>query len=447
MIFLNVVVACVATSMLATSMTTALPALIEDLRIDAIQGQWVTSGYSLAMAVVMPLTAFLVTRFPTKPLYVFGLLLNAVGVAMCAISPSFLILMVSRVLQALGNGVLGSMAQVILLTIYPRERRGTVMGWYGLSVSAAPLIAPILAGFIVDMLGWRWIFWGMLPIILIAVVWAFVSFDNVLETHQQRFDALSFLLSVILLSGITLGMGSLGTVASYVELGCGLIAGILFTVRQLRAERPFLDLRVFENRNFTISVIAVMLFYLVMMGSSTIIPLYVQSIVGASAVVSALVVLPGSAASAVVSPLAGKLYDRFGMRPLLLVAAALLVTSNTGMLLVVRNTPLWVAALFNVMRCIAIGCLLMPLLTWGTEGMSSSDTAHANALFSSLRTTAGAIGTVVFVAMMEMGAGGAVIPSRAVAGVHGMHIAFLGMAVGSVALLAIGLLFARRRTR
>ena len=138
MIFLNLVITCIASSMLATALTTALPAVIEDLEISVTTGQWLTSGYSLAMAIIMPLTAFLITRFPTRRLYLTGISVFLAGLVLCIIAPNFPAVMAARVLQAAGNGILSSMAQVIILSIYPAEERGTAMGWYGLSIGAAP---------------------------------------------------------------------------------------------------------------------------------------------------------------------------------------------------------------------------------------------------------------------------------------------------------------------
>lgn len=153
LIFINILLTCVASSMLSTALTTALPPIVRDFHISVTTGQWLTSGFSLAMGIMMPLTAFLITRFPTRRLYLTAIIVFIAGLAMCVIAPNFLFMMTGRVLQACGNGILSSMAQVILLTIYPAEQQGTIMGWYGLSVGAAPVVAPTLAGILVDSMG------------------------------------------------------------------------------------------------------------------------------------------------------------------------------------------------------------------------------------------------------------------------------------------------------
>ena len=448
LIFANVVLSCIATSMLATAMSVALPDVIRDFGVSVTLGQWVTSGYSLAMAITMPLTAFLITRFPTKPLYLAGLALSIAGVALCAVAPSFPVLMAARILQACGNGLLTAMAQIILLTIYPASKRGSVMGWYGLSVSAAPVIAPTIAGLIIDALSWRAIFWCVLPIIAVSLAFAVFVFADVLESRPKRFDIPSFALSGVAFAGITLGVGGIGSsplALCAAEVCVGIAAGAAFTVRQLRLPEPFLDVRTFASREFTLSVIGSMLLYFVMMGSGTIMPLYIQSILGQSATTSALVVLPGSVAMALVSPFAGRIYDAMGMKPLFIAGAIALLASNAGMVGLGSDSPLWVPAVWNAVRNVSIGCLMMPLLTWGTSKLPDSMTAHASALLTSLRTVAGAVGTAVFVGIMTAVAGGSLSADRAAQGMAGLSTAFVCMAASTCILLAIAFFGVRTR--
>ena len=144
LIFINIMITCIASSMLATALTTALPPIMEDFGITIATGQWLTSGYSLAMGVVMPLTAFLITRFPTRRLYLSGIGMFIIGLLFSIFSGNFAVMMIGRVLQACGNGVLMSAAQVVILSVYPAEKKGTMMGTYGLATTAAPIVAPTM---------------------------------------------------------------------------------------------------------------------------------------------------------------------------------------------------------------------------------------------------------------------------------------------------------------
>lgn len=444
LIFINILISCIASSMLATALTTALPAVIGDLNITVNMGQWLTSGYSLAMGIMMPLTAFLITRFPTKKLYLAALLSFLAGLIICAEAPSFPIMMAGRVLQAGGNGIMTSMAQVILLTIYPPEKRGTIMGWYGLSIGAAPVIAPTLAGLIVDSCGWRMIFIIAIGIVLLSLIFAIFVFDNVLDTVKKKFDVVSFVISIFAFGGITLGVGNIGTyhfvsvqVLPVLVIGC--IAAVMFVYRQLAMNSPFLELRILKNKNYTISVIGSMLLYLVMMGSSVILPLYVQNIMGYSAVISSFVSMPGSVIMAIVSPCAGKIYDKVGMKVLFVAGAFCMTGSNIGMYFINMDTPLWLPAVLNVIRCVSIGCLMMPLVTWGTSFIEKDKTAHATALLTSLRTIAGAIGSAVFVSIMTVVAESSASAYGDSAGIHGLNVTFIAMAFSSFVLLLISI--------
>ena len=444
MIFLNLVITCIASSMLATALTTALPAVIEDLEISVTTGQWLTSGYSLAMAIIMPLTAFLITRFPTRRLYLTGISVFLAGLVLCIIAPNFPAVMAARVLQAAGNGILSSMAQVIILSIYPAEERGTAMGWYGLSIGAAPVIAPTVAGFIVDLISWRAIFAIAAVIMAAALITACFVFDDVLETSKKKFDMPSFIISIFAFGGITLGIGNIG---SYDFLSpqvlpvliVGGAAAVIFAYRQLRTEQPFLELRILKNRNYFLSVAGSMLLYFVMMGSSILMPLYAQSVMGYSATVSGLIVLPGSAVMAVISPFAGRIYDRLGIRILFVTGSSAMLLSCLGMVFVHTGTPVIVAALWNVLRCASIGFLMMPFVTWGTESIRRDLTAHGTALLTSLRTVAGAVGTAVFVAVMSSVAEGSAEKYGSEASMHGINIAYLCMGCVTVLLLLIGI--------
>lgn len=451
LIFVCLVVSGIASSTLATAMTTALPELVNDFGVSTSIGQWVTSGYSLAMGVIMPLTAFLITRFPTKKLYMTGIGGFIVGLLFSIFAPNFGLMMVGRVLQACGNGILMSAAQVVILTVYPDEKKGTMMGTYGLATTAAPIIAPTIAGLMIEAFGWKSIFYLVLVIMAAAFVFSGIVFEDVLELQDKKFDFLSFVESIFAFGGITLGVGnisSFGLVST--QAGLPLLIGIvfcaLFIVRQCRLEKPFLDVKILSNRDYAVSVISSMVLYLVMMGSSVMMPLYVQSVMGYSAVVSGLVTLPGSVATAVVSPLAGRLYDKMGIKKIFVAGAAILVISNIGMYFLTMSMPLWVAAGLNVIRNISIGSLMMPLLTWGTSNVKSQKVADASSLLTSFRTIAGAIGSAVFVGIMNTVS----INSAAAYGdnalMHGMNVSFLWMAIGAVVLLMISIFGVRRST-
>ncbi|PJM79867.1 DHA2 family efflux MFS transporter permease subunit [Bifidobacterium scaligerum] len=449
LIFVNILLSCIAATIMATALTTALPPIVADLGITMQVGQWLTSGYSLAMGIVMPLTAFLITRFPTKPLYLAGAVLFIVGSLICVVPVPFAVIMIGRVVQACGNGLLMSMAQVVLLTLYP-DNRGTVMGWYGLAVGVTPVIAPTLSGLMVDAFGWRSIFYLVIAVMVVSLIVACFVFGNVLKISKRSFDVLSFAVSIVAFGGVTLGVGNIGSMpfvstTVLLPLVLGLAASIWFVVLQLHRERPFLDVRILRNRGFALSVIGSMMLYFAMMGSSVMLPLYVQTIKGGSASMAGLVSLPGSLAMAIISPMAGRLYDRFGVKRLFLIGGICLTASNLCMRLLSLSASIWVAATINVARSLAIGCLMMPLVTWGTSSAGEGRLADANALLTALRTIAGAIGQAVFVGMMTALAASAHAGGLdlAAANMRGLNLTFLAMGACAVPLIVIPLVFLR----
>ncbi|ORY48748.1 MFS general substrate transporter [Neocallimastix californiae] len=286
LIFINVSISTFAGTMLGTALTTALPPIMKDYNISVNTAQWLTSGFNLVMSIIIPLTSFLITRFKTKRLFLTAIILFLSGNIIAISSFNFFTLLVGRIVQAGGSALISSMAQVITLSIFPPEKRGYYMGWYGLALNAAPIISPTIAGILVDAIHWKMIF-------ILAACIAFGS--------------------------ITLAVGNFGThkFISYhvgMVLLIGFIAGVIFTYRQLHIKIPFLDLRVFKHKDFTIAVWSTIIIQLILMGSAIIFPVYFQQVKGRSATISGLAVLPGTMALSIVSPFAGKIYDKIGIR-------------------------------------------------------------------------------------------------------------------------------------
>ncbi|MBO4887290.1 MAG: multidrug efflux MFS transporter [Firmicutes bacterium] len=446
LIFISLLVGSVVSSFLSTALNTALPSIISVLNVSVDTGQWITSGFSLAMGIVMPLTAFLITRFNTKPLFICGLLLFIIGSVLCAVSTSFVPMMIGRILQAASSGILTAMTQVVILSIFPKEKQGSYMGWYGLAVSAAPIVAPTIGGILVDSLGWRSIFWIVAGLMGLVLVLALFSFSNVLPARKASFDVLSFAISIFAFGGITLGVGQLSSKGisdpmTLIALVAGILGSLLFVFRQLRSSEPFLDLRILKYRNYTVSVLGSMVLYLIMMGGSVLTPLYLQRTLGFSATVSGLLTLPGSLLSMICSPIAGKIYDKLGMKKLFMIGGCMFLLGNAGMAFP-ESLPVLIIA-YSI-RCGAISFMMMPFVTWGIAGIKDNNsTAHGTALLTSLRTIAGAIGTAVFVGIMSSAAQSAAGIASPNPGTYGFRIAAVGMAAISLFMYIAGMILIR----
>jgi len=447
LMFININISCIATFMLGTALTTSLPPIMKDLHITVNTGQWLTSGMALFLAIMTPCTAYLITRFKTKRLYCTSMLFFIIGMVICAFATKFWMMMVGRIIQGCGNGILNAMAQVIILTIFPPEKRGTYMGWYGLSSGVAPVISPIIAGILADTIGWRSIFFLAIGIMGVSFIFALAVFDDVLPTIQKEFDTVSLVLSALSFGGITLGVGNLGSyqILSW-QVGfsfvLGLISGCLFSYRQLHISVPFLDIRVFKHRNFTIAVISMTLLQAILMGPTMIFPVYVQEIKGRSATISGLVTLPGSLAMALVSPFAGNIYDRIGMKQLFIVGSTILIFSHFVVYFISVHQSIWILSGINIFRSVALGILLMPLVTWSMKGIPVVKTSDATALFNSIRYIGNAVGTAIFISITTMVAD-AMKGRKESPQMYGINVSFLIMSIISVVVLMLGIFSGR----
>lgn len=425
--FAAILVSCIACSMLSTALNTALPQIMDEFQVNVSTGHWLTSIYSLIMGIMTLATPFLLKRFKSKTLYLVTLVIFMTGLVMDGFTSSFLVMMVGRILQAAGNGIMVAQGQVMILTAYPQENRGSIMGIYGLAVGAAPIFAPTVAGIIVDLFGWRMIFYAVFCIAFFSLIIAAVTFENVLENAVEKFDILSFALCGGGFNGLLLAAGNIGSYSVIsmpvlLPLFVGLVSSCFFVFRQLYMEKPFIELGILKKERYRTAIIASVIMYMAVMASSILLPVYIQSVRGYSATISGLVTMPGAIASALISPVSGKLYDKYGINKIFSGGGSLLAISNLGMILIPGNAPLFVPAALNVVRCAGIGCMMMPLVTWGMSCLEKELTSDGTALLTSLRTVAGAFGSAMFMAVFS-------IVSANTTGLSGIRAAFVGLMV------------------
>ena len=444
MIFVNIVVICTATSMMSTALATALPSISAALDISDSLTQWLTSGYMLIMGIMMPASAYFVKRFPTKRLYTATVLTFIIGMVIDLLAQDFYTLMFGRVLQAAANGILMSMAQVVLMTIYPRERHGTVLGWYGLSMSAAPIIAPTIAGIMINVFGWRGAFYLPLIIAVVSLIITLVSMVDVVDVSKIPFDVFSFVTCAMMFGGITLGVSGITTYGllspiTLIPLAIGIVGSFIFIYRQRHLEKPFLELRLFRTRQFSLSVVCGMIYYAIVMSFSLLTPVCYQKCYGYDPAMAGLFILPSALLCAIMSPMAGKLYDKYGIRKPLIVTMICCMLSCLGMGMVGVDTqiliPLALCSLIGIS-----GCMVMPMTTWGVSSVEPAYRADATALINSIRTVAGALGMAVMMGVVTMIAGDRVPVD--VATMEGMNIAYTIMGVMSIVLIVLAF-FAR----
>lgn len=407
-IFLVMVLGSVITSIVSTVMSTALPVIMEDFNIPASEAQLTTSIYSLVSGIMILATAFIVKKYPTKRLFFISIGMFTIGVLLCAIAPSFWVMLLGRIIQGVGYGIIISMTQMVILIIIPEGKRGFAMGIYGLAVTFAPVIAPMLAGLIIDHWGWRPIFYIILVFCVVDLLLGLKYMRNVLENSEQKFDILSMVLAAV---GFTCIILTASNMASYpfisLQVGLLLLIGIVtlvfFVRRQLHLETPLLNLRVFSTRDFTVAVIICSLFYALMNGMSTIIPILVQTIQHQSATVFGIVIAPCALITGLFSPITGKLYDKIGMRPLALIGCSLVLISNIWILFTNANSSSYMLILPLALMGFGMAFVMMNITTFGMARLVGDEKTDGTALLSCLRTIGGSLGTALFVSMMSFG--------------------------------------------
>ena len=405
-------------------LSSALPIIVSEFHISVTTGQWLTSVFQLVMGVMVPLTAFLTRRFSTRQIVICSMAVFTLGSVLAWLGPNFVWVLVGRVLEAGGTGVMWPVLQITVFSIYPLSRRGFAMGTVGMAMSVAPAIGPTLGGWQTDANGWRSIFLTMTIIGVISLLAAMFGLHN-FGSHDPsaRADFFSACLSVIGFGGLMFGFTNSETYgfAAPVTWGpmvVGLVGIVWFALRNLRAGKryreavakdksalpqpPLLDLEVLKNRSFTVGTITASLAFFAFSSILVIMPLYIQTDRGYSATMSGLIMLPGAIGQCVSQFFGGRAMDRFGARPVALFGSIVLTLGTLGMSLVAMDTWIWWVSICQFIRQIGMGFLLMPITTWSLNCLNGpSEVSAGSSVTNTARQIAGAVGAPVLVILME----------------------------------------------
>lgn len=436
-----------------TTMSVAIPALMADLHIDAQTAQWLTTGFMLTMAVVIPITGFLMNRFSTRQMFIGSLGLFAAGTLLAALAPGFGVLLVARIVQAGGTAIMMPLLMTSILMLVPMNRRGQVMGLVSVVMSMAPAVGPTLSGIILRYSHWRTMFWVMLPIVGTALVLGIIMLTNVSEREDKPIDLISVPLSALGFGGLVFALNRAtaadGRMTMIISLVVAAVALGLFVWRQFTLDQPLLDLRAFVHRDFTVGVGMVMIGFMAMMGVFLVFPIYLQQVRHLDTQASGLLMLPGGLAMGLLGPLIGRLYDRFGARPLAVPAGVAATASLIGVVVLTSaTTPIWVLVLLHLALSTSLAFMFTPVFTAALGDLPPSLYADGSALLSTLEQVAGAAGSALLVTLMEQRAialaASGMDPVSALLG--GTHASFT-VAVGISAVGALLGLVLRRQAR
>lgn len=393
-----------------TALNMAFTHIMEDFQITPSAVQWLTTGYLLVLGILVPVSALLLQWFTTRQLFIAALVFGITGTVIGATASNFELLLIARIIQAFGTGIILPLLTNVVLVLYPPNKRGTVMGTLGLVIMFAPALGPTISGFILDGLGWHWIFWICLPILLFALGFGIVYMQNVSTITKPKIDILSIILSTIGFGGIVYGFSSAGEGAGgwtqphvVVALTAGVIALVLFTFRQLKMEQPMLNLRVFKYPLFTFAVVMVFVAMMVVLSSMVLLPMYLKSGLALTAFAAGLLLLPGSLLNGLVSPICGKLFDKYG--PKWLVIPGFIITTIMTFFLsrITTGTEAIVIVVLHSSLFIGIAFITMPVQTNGLNQLPPKLYPDGAAVMNSLNQIAGAIGTAISISIMSSG--------------------------------------------
>ncbi|WP_028661000.1 MDR family MFS transporter [Nocardioides insulae] len=438
-----------------TVMSVAVPRLMTDFGVTAASAQWLTTAFMLTMAVVIPVTGYLLQRFTTRAVFIAAMTLFSAGTLVAAAAPTFWVLVAGRVVQASGTAVMLPLLITTVLTFVPINRRGSTMGLISIVIAVAPAVGPTISGLILADLSWRWLFLIMLPIALIALVAGAALVRNISDPQRIPLDVASVILSAVAFGGLIYGLSSIGEaaaghtpVAPAVPIALGALSLALFVWRQTVLQRsgaPLLDLRPFRTRSFVVGVIMLLVAMGALFGTIILLPLYLQGVLGLTTLESGLVLLPGGLVMGLIAPFVGRLFDRFGPRPLV-IPGAFVVTAALGLLTRLgTDSEVGLIVGIHVLLSLGLGMLMTPLMTSSLGAVPAELYSHASAILNTLQQLAGAAGTALFVTVMTTGATAAAAsgldPVSAQA--EGIHEAFLWGS--ALALVAAALSFLIRR--
>lgn len=411
-----------------TLLNTALPALMDYFEITAGIAQWVTTLFMLVNGIMIPVTAFLIGRFTTRQLFLTSMVMFTVGTVTAALAPQYWVLLVGRILQAAAGGIIMPLMQTILFAIFPRHKRGSAMGMFGLIIGFAPAIGPSLSGWIVDHFDWHALFWMMLPFSLVSLSVAYFLLRNVTEPTDPRLDMVSVVLSTLGFGGLLFGFSMVGTAgwtapATLISLGVGLVAVSWFVARQLRLAEPMLQLKVLTIRQYTLNTALGMLMFVAMVGGMLILPIYMQTMRGFSALESGLALLPGAAVMGLLSPVTGKLFDAYGGKWLAIIGFALLTVTGAAFAVLSTDTSFAYIATVNAVRMVGTAMVMMPVTTAALNQLPQRLIPHGTAVNNTLRQVAGSVGTALLVTVMQLASRDPAVHGVEGA-IHGANVAF-----------------------
>ncbi|MCC5895841.1 MAG: multidrug efflux MFS transporter [Alkalibacterium sp.] len=388
-----------------TAIKTALPTMISDLNVSPSIGQWTVSGYTLVKGIMVPITAFAMNKFRSRNLFILMMIIFGVGSFIAGLGFHFVVVLFGTLLQGVGAGMVIPLMQTIILTVSPPEKRGSALGLMGVVLGLGPTLGPAMGGWIVDTLSWHYIFYGLFIGSILVIPIALLTLTDVLPMSDPTIDWVSIRHSLIgfgvLLFGLSL-MGSQGfdSIIAWASVIIGALFIYLFIKRNLNSPEPMLNVSLFKNKTFSLSVVITMLGLMVITGISNVMPMYIQTVLGRSATLSGLILLPGGLFKAFISPVTGRIYDRYGVSKIAPLGGLTLFIGTVLLVFVSQTTPIWYIVAIYLLLSIGFGVFNIPVTTAGMNALPDDQMGHGTSARQTVRQIGSSFAiTLVFASM------------------------------------------------
>ena len=389
-----------------TLLNVALPTIMKDFNIDYATVQWLATGYMLVSGILVPASAFFVTRFKNRHLFIAAMSIFTIGTIMAGFAPTFEVLLIGRMVQAVGASSMSPLLMNVMLASFPKEKRGSVMGIFGLVMIAAPAIGPTLSGYIVEHHDWRMLFQMIIPFALISLVFGIWKLENVMETRKVHLDFPSLLLSTVAFGGILYGFSTAGSKGwsdpfVYGTIIVGVLALIIFVMKQLHMDEPLLELRIYKYPMFALASVISTIVSMAMFSGMILTPAYVQTVRGIEPFEAGLMMLPGALVMGLMSPITGKLFDKVGPRILAITGLIITTLATFGLTkLEIDSSYTYIISMYTL-RMFGLSMVMMPIMTNGLNQLPQRMNPHGTAINNTVQQVAGAIGSAVMVTIMN----------------------------------------------
>ncbi|AQQ52469.1 DHA2 family efflux MFS transporter permease subunit [Planococcus lenghuensis] len=390
-----------------TLLNVALPSIMVEFEVDASTVQWLVTGFMLVNGILIPASAFFIQRFTNRSIFIAAMSLFVLGTLIAAVAPVFAVLLAARMIQAAGAALMMPLLMNVMLAAFPVERRGSAMGIFGLVMIVAPAIGPTLSGYIIEHYSWRTLFMIVLPMALVPLLLGIFKMKNIMiQNRELKIDSLSLVLSSIGFGGLLYGFSSAADYGwsnplVYGTIAAGVAGLVLFITRQLKLAVPMLDFQVYKYPMFALSSAISIVLSISMFSAMILMPIYVQTIKGISPMDSGLLMLPGALMMGIMSPITGRLFDKFGARILAMTGLAIVVLSTYFFSqLSLETTYLQIMGMYTI-RMFGISMVMMPIMTNGLNQLSPMLNPHGAAMNNTLQQVSGAIGSALLITVMN----------------------------------------------